>query len=253
MRRAARALHLRQSAIDISRASSQPGSRSSKRAAAVTTCLWLLSLLVVSTQPIARAEGSTYSWTLLDTHNGVQLFTSHAAQHSYDAVRGTSVIPVPAPRVIAALQAFEHYTAWYHNAAEVRVLLRPKTDAAISFGADGSLAHVPQMGPWVLYIRQRAPHLEDRWALLRCELRAGPSGSVMIEFRSLRREQSEHEGAVQMALRGYWLVRPRGTTHTEVTFMVDVDPNTIVPALFVDPELHAVVLQTLLNLRKHVS
>ena len=56
-----------------------------------------------------------------------------------------------------------------------------------------------------------------------------------------------------MEVRGYWLVRPKGKTHTEVTFMVDADPNTIVPAFFVDPELHNVVTQTLLNLRKFMT
>jgi hypothetical protein len=231
------------------RSSSRTRSRPWTGAAALAT----LALLVVSTQRGALAEGAAYTWTHVETHNGVQLFTSRAERHSYDVVRGTAVIPVEASRVIAALQAFERYPAWYHNAAEVRVLRLPTTVAAIGFGADGSPTHVPETGPWVLYIRQHAPHLEDRWTLLRCGLRAGPSGSIMVEFHSLRRTQASHEEAVQMDLRGYWLVRPRGRTHTEVTFMVDADPNTIVPALLVDPELHNVVTQTLLNLRKYVT
>jgi hypothetical protein len=213
----------------------------------------LTTLLVASIELSALAKGWEYSWTLVETHSGVQLFTSRAQRHSYDAVRGTAVVPVEASRVISALQAFERYTAWYHNAAEVRVLRLPSSIAAIGFGADGSITHVPETGPWVLYIRQHAPHLEDRWALLRCGLRAGPSGSIIVDFHSLRRAQPENEDAVQMELRGYWLVRPRGSKRTEVTFMVDADPNTIAPALFVDPELRKVVTQTLLNLREYVS
>lgn len=215
----------------------------------IVTWVLLLSL----SAGIALAETGKYVWTRIESDQGIELFTSPAERHNYDVVRATAIIPAQASRVISALQAFERYTTWYHNAAEVRVLRLPTTIAAVGFADDGSITHVPNTGPWVLYIRQHAPPLEDRWAILRCELRAGPSGSVLIEFQSLRRAQPRHDGAVEMALHGYWMVRPRGRSRTEVTFMVDADPNTALPALFVDPELRNVVTQTLLNLQKHVT
>jgi hypothetical protein len=108
--------------------------------------LLLTTLVVASIDLSALPKGWEYSWWLVETHNGVQPFTSPAERHSYDAVRGTAIVPVQASRVVSALQAFERYTAWYHNAAEVRVLRLPSTIAAIGFGADGSITHVRETG-----------------------------------------------------------------------------------------------------------
>lgn len=85
---------------------------------------------------------------------------------------------------------------------------------------------------------------------MQCVFRAEPRGSLLIEFHSLARSYAGPDDAVRMDLRGYWELRPVGPTRTEVTFMIDVDPNTLAPALLVDPELRDVVVITLQNLRK---
>jgi|GEM_PF-4404241 len=201
----------------------------------------------------AVADGSRYAWTAAETRDHIQVFTSEVASHSYDAVRAKAVITAPAARVIAMLQQFERYSSWYHRVSEVRIVRQPKAMPEIGIGSDGSLLHVPDTGPWILFLRQHTPPLDDRWALLRCGLRAGPRGTLLIEFNSLQRAFAEPKDAVRMDLRGYWELRSIGPSHTEVTFMLDVDPNTVVPALFVDAELRDVVVITLQNLRKSLD
>jgi ribosome-associated toxin RatA of RatAB toxin-antitoxin module len=56
-----------------------------------------------------------------------------------------------------------------------------------------------------------------------------------------------------MDLRGYWQLRPLDATRTEVTFMLDVDPKTSVPAFLVDPQLQDVAVETLRGLERQAG
>jgi hypothetical protein len=174
-------------------------------------------------------------------------------RHSFEAVKGTSVLNVPSRQLLSILQAFEGYTQWYYRAAEVHVLSAPKNVPEVSIAPDGSLTHVPSGGPWLLSFRQRTPPLDDRWTVLHCAFRAGPQGSLLVEFRSVKHEKTAPEGTVPMDLRGYWQLKPLSATRTEVTFMLDVDPQTSVPAFLVDPQLRDVVVETLRGLLRRAS
>lgn len=216
------------------------------------TALGLWTLFAALPAALVSAEEHRYSWAPADAQDGIQVFTSIVTRHNYDAVKASSIMPVPAAQVFEVLRAFERYTSWYHRLADVKVLSEPRALAAVGFAPDGSLDHVVTSEPWILFLRQRTPPLEDRWTLLHCKLRAGARGSLLIDFHSLKGAHRGPEDAVYMDMRGYWRLQPLGAARTEVTFMVDVDPNTAAPAMFVDPELRGVVTETLTSLRKVV-
>ena len=200
-------------------------------------------LVLLQTQP-AHAQPPVYSWRARDADPNIRLSTSASPRHRFDAVKATAIVSASASHLLAVLQAFEHYPLWYYRASEVRVLQRPQTLPEVAVEPDGKLTRVPSAGPWLLHFRQRIPAIADRWTLLRCGLRAGAHGSVLMEFHSVK-PAYDVEGAVRMELRGYWQLRPLTARQTEVTFMLDVDPNTLAPAFLVDPELRDVVVQTL--------
>lgn len=210
----------------------------------------LVALTTLHVQP-SYAQTSAYAWRPRDTdaQDKIRLSTSASPGHRFDAVRASVVLAAPASQLLSVLQAFEHYTLWYYHAAKVRVLRRPERLPAVTVGTDGQLGNVPDVGPWLLHFQQSVPAIADRWALLRCAIRAGKAGSILVEFRSVEPAYDVPD-AVRMKMHGYWQLKPLTATHTEVTFMIDVDPNTLAPAFLVDPELRDVVVQTLRGLQK---
>jgi len=200
------------------------------------------------------ANDASYSWRTDGTEEGVRVAISEVERHNYDVIKGTVTLPFAVRPLLDVLQAFERYTRWYYNAAEVRVLSAPRTVPEIAVDADGALSHVPASGPWILLFRQHTPPLSDRWTILRCHFDKGPGGSVRATFHS----QPPHIGAghkpagdaVYMQLHGYWELRPLGPARTLVTFVIDADPDTSVPTFLVDPELRAIVVKTLAGLKR---
>ena len=195
----------------------------------------LVAIAVAVWCSAAQAEEATYSWKTGAAQSEVRVSISAVRRHAYDAVKVTTNVPASTARVLAILKAFETYTQWYHRAAEVRVLQRPAAPT-------GEVA-------WTLFFRQHAPPLDDRWTILRARLRTEPKGSHFIEFHTIQHPFTPPEHTVHMDLRGYWKLRPLGPGRSEVTLMIDVDPNTAVPAFLVDPQLHEAATHTLAALR----
>lgn len=220
---------------------------------ATTLILAIALACVMAALPPAPviADDFSYSWQDGDSEAGVRLYTSEVQRHGYDVVKGTAAVPFPARHLLDILQAFERYTQWYYRAADVRVLSAPEKVPEVSVAADGAFTDIPSGGPWLLYFRQRTPPLADRWTILRCGFRRGPGGSLRVDFHTQRaRGFRAPKDAVHMQLHGYWQLKPLGTARTLVTFMIDADPDTSVPAFLVDPELRAIVVETLGGLQR---
>lgn len=209
-----------------------------------------LTVLAAALPRTVTAQSHGYSWSFAGTDGGVRVAQSSVTRHKFDAIKASVIARSPVARLFTILQDFEQYTAWYYRVADVRVLRRPETALRLTVNRDGRISHAPG-APWVLYFRQRTPPLEDRWTVLQCELRAGPGGSLRIAFRSAPGyPYRAPQDATRMSLRGYWQLRPLGDARTEVTFMVDVDPNTSAPAFLVDPQIRDAVVETLRALQR---
>lgn len=220
--------------------------------------LWCIcaALALALQSPLgSAAEAPGYTWKPTDSRKGVKLFTSDDHTLSYDAVKGITVLPVAAPRLLAVLRAFENYPAWYTDCVEARLIKAPSSVPAQSeaAAADDPMRYASG-STWQLYVRQSASPLGDRWAVLESQLRHGPKGSVTFTFNTLdKHPYKPPTDLTRMRLRGFWELRPLGPARTLVTFVLDADPNVSIPAFLVNPAIEDKVVDTLLSLLKEAA
>jgi ribosome-associated toxin RatA of RatAB toxin-antitoxin module len=216
--------------------------------AARSLSLALLSALVSVTN-VSAQSAEPYVWERGDSQHGFSIYTSDAPDHNYDALRLIATLDAPLQRVFAKLQDFEGYPSWYYNCRRVQVLQRPHDGGNLVFRDDGSPSAVPG-GRYAVLLVQRAPPLEDRWAIVRATTTLAGK-SVVIEFQSLdaAAPQAPAEG-VRMRLRGTWKLTPVTRSRTRVALVIDVDPNVSLPAFVIDPQLEAVAVEIMQGLQR---
>jgi ribosome-associated toxin RatA of RatAB toxin-antitoxin module len=210
--------------------------------------LGLLTALAYCTTSYAQST-ERYTWEREDSQYGFSIYTSEAPDHGYDALRLIATLDVPLSRVFAKLQDFEGYPSWYYNCRRVQVLQRPADMARVVFKDDGSPSALPE-GRYALLLVQRAPPLEDRWAIVRATTTIA-GRSVVIEFQSLdaAAPQAPAQG-VPMRLRGTWKLTPLTRNRTRVALVIDVDPNVSLPAFVIDPQLEIVAVKIMQGLQR---
>jgi hypothetical protein len=208
-----------------------------------------LSVVALTASAFAQA-GPTYTWERADAQFGFAVYTSGAPNHSYDVIKVVAMLDVPLRILLGALEDFERYPNWYYDCSRVRVLTRPAMAAQVALRADGTIESVSSAAPYALLFVQRVPPLDNRWAIVRASMRQRGTGLV-IDFQSLDTDARRGpSGAVRMRLHGAWTLAPLTRNRTQVTFLLDVDPNVSMPAFLVDPRLREIAVETVHGLQR---
>ena len=213
-----------------------------------------LSIWLFMASSGASAQYEAYKWSYKKTRDGVQLFTSDAPRHVYDAVQSTVTIDVRPETVISILREIHAYPRWYARCSQTRILERPPAQLPIKLAPDGKFIPTGKAESYTLYFLQDVPVVADRWAIIRNKIRFARDGSLVIEFGSLNKyKYKAPDGTVRMYVFGYWLLTPLSPTRMRISFMMDIDPVLSVPDFMVDPVLHDIAIDTIAGLRKMVK
>lgn len=221
-----------------------------RRLLATDAKLALFALLLAPSALVgSQAAANSYRWLYEDSADGVATWTSESSKSSLGAVKVMTRFALRPEALVEAMRDVASYPRWYSECLETRVLRSPAKVGPVVLDRNGRFVPRAVDEAYVLFFRQQAAMLDDRWAIIENTSRIGRDGSLQIAFRSLAGYRFRGpKDAVRMDVSGEWVFKPVDRDHTQVSYVVDLDLKTTLPDFLVRPRIRDAARRTLLAL-----
>jgi len=211
----------------------------------------LASLLgaLATSAATTTAQRPAGGFVLQEREGGVTVWSSPHGRANIGTTKVSTRFALPAVELLRVLRDLRGYPRWYRDCLSTRVLRAPARLEPFELEPNGRFVRRTLDERYRLLFVQHVAWMSDRFAVIENDVRVRADGALEIAFRSVDADHTPGPpGAVRMRLGGTWLLAPLDATHTEVSYVLDLDLATSTPDFLVAPRVRDAARATLLAL-----
>jgi hypothetical protein len=197
----------------------------------------VLILIIVASNSFAADK---YQWTLVDTKDGCQIYTSVVAGKEYIASKTTCVIPARMEIIATLIRDIANYPEWMENCKETKILKFVDDENDVS----------------IFWFRQHITLFTDRDMVLKSTVKRNIEKGQYLIYGDLTNEMSYDSGKGYIRMPSFnslftldWIDREQ----TRVTLMIDPDIGKGVPSSIANSLIRKTPYKSLKKMMKEVK
>lgn len=178
-----------------------------------------------------------YQWTLVDTDDNCEIYTSPVAGKDYVAAKATCLIPARIEVLGTVLRDIANYPEWMEDCKDTKILKVVDDENDV----------------FVFWFRQHVAVLKDRDMILKSKTAIDMKGGVNLVFADSTTEMNYDAGKGYVRMPAFsslftleWVDRE----NTRVTFMIDPDLGEGVPVKIANRTIKKIPVKSLKEMKK---